>query len=737
MYTNHLRSLAKIVLTFTVGVVSVVSISRCSGQNEPYNSIPQVSLSGAGCLNAAPTALEAFFNGASTAPQISGMWNCLSYSVRMFSTYVEGQNKSEYTGDELREFLESYFLQDQKPQPGQTHVITDNFLMEILEIKRVFLGGTNTVLKRTEIESAYGLFNNFNGVSLTLLPHSNLLFGDKSKLGVPISDDADQAVDAFSGASRTLAQLLNANQTSYLFSDLSLFLHELYLYIRNSNPQSTFKDYSTYVPLLAQLKGLLMNSDRSKIQSPEWLALGPYLSQTYAIFLRASFYLNGASLLAVDPLSEIRALMLDFTQVLRQGIAQRKGDPLPLTDVDAVIDAAAALGFLPSTISDDDAKNLVGRLVDYILNPQNIYPQSGISTQKLNYVETEIDDWATVQKALVMKIDLPGNSTWAQMTSVIDGPWPLRQDSIGRVILDGNTKVAPNIDSNSRLNWARALVQILYRAYILDPVRRKNLQMIPSELHTAFLDLKPALVAFGLVDADDTTFDTSLFREANLFMPRSNGDFYLSFYELIEYVHLIFGGIDAGHQLVSAMPTSCAVTPASTDVTCWRTDFRQFYKSTLSYMPLQADYLSSFQDKNWNNYIKYLEIVNRPEGPAATPITNTAIYESFVLLQYIEVLMLRYDTEHTGKIGIIGCFKMLDLFVDTIAAALGLDPVADRPEIEVFWTFMLHYGAPPDPKDPISQLRYENWKLKRGKWELGVDRSNILDVMAILTKLGL
>src|SRR5580704_15493932 len=73
----------------------------CSGQNDPYSTPPDVTLSGASCLGQAPTALENYLNAQATATQITGMWSCLSYSLRMFATYVDGQNKNEYTGDEL------------------------------------------------------------------------------------------------------------------------------------------------------------------------------------------------------------------------------------------------------------------------------------------------------------------------------------------------------------------------------------------------------------------------------------------------------------------------------------------------------------------------------------------------------------------------------------------------------------------------------------------------------------
>jgi hypothetical protein len=717
----------------------LAGLGGCAKQSDPYDKIPQVELKGAGCIQRAPTAIENFLNGSGNATEISGMWNCLHYALGTFSTYVRGSDKTRYTGEELREFLEDYFLQNAKPMPGEKHVISDQLLTEAMKLKRVFLGGSEKSVTKDEIVQTFDLLASFNSMSLELVPHTKVLFGgSKSKGAIPAAQAADQGLVSFESVARQMGRLLNNEHSRYQFSDLSSLLHEVYLYFHNANPNSTLPDYSIYVPLLAQIKGALMNSDRSRIESGDWLALGPFVARGYSVFLRASYYMSGNSLLAVDPLSEVRALMLDLAEVFRQAIANRKGAPIPLSDIDNVISEAAALKLLPADIDEDMAKNFVGRMVDFVLNPQNQYPQSGLSNEKLNYVESQIDDWAGVQKALVLNSPMPHQPAWDEMSDVINGPWPLRLDQYGRITLDGDTKAATNIDSNSRLNWARALFHLVFNAYVPDIQRREiHREISTAELHTAYLDLKPLLMVFGLVSKGDTAFDKKIFRDANLFMPRSDGDHYLSFNELIEYVHFVFSGIDAGHVLVDNMQASCNLTPTTVDVNCFRRDFRQKSDLVLSHMPIHQDFAKKMSDKSWQRYIRNLEIINRTEGDAPTPISRSSIYESFVLLQYIEVLMLRFDADRDGQLSLGEALNLLGLFKNTIASALGLDPIKDKAEIEVIFTYLLHYGELPNAQDPLSAVRYENWKLKRDHWELGIDRGAILQIISALSKLGL
>ncbi len=737
MFISLLKSFRSILL-LAVSTLTVLAPLGCAKQSEPYYQVPQVELKGAGCLKEAPVAIENFFNGAGSSAEISGMWSCLHYAVNSFSTYVKGTDKAKYSGEEIREFLENYFLQDSKVAPGDTHVISDKLLAQMMQLKRLFLGGSTAALSRTEIDQTYGVIQSFKAISLELVPHSGLLFNGPGHPAMPPSESADQGLSSFGSAANQLTHLLNTDHSRYQFSDLSSLLHELYLYFHNQNPKSTFRDYSTYVPMLAQIKGALMNSDRSRVEASDWSALGPLLARAYSVYLRASYYMSGNSLLSIDPLSEIRAMMLDLTEILRQGILSRKGAPFPLSDIDNVITEAANLKLLPAGIDEDTAKNFVSRMVNFVLNPQKQFPESGISTRKIDYVEAQIDDWASVQRALVMNVQLPGNPAWGEMVGVINGPWPLSLDPNGRIVLDGNAKATPNIDSNSRLNWARALFHLVFNAYVQDKDRREvTLEINPAELHTAYLDLKPLLVIFGLVGKDDTAFDKKIFRDANLFMPRSDGDKFLSFNELIEYVHFVFSGIDAGHLLVDGMQKSCYVDANNVDVNCFRKDFQAKADTMLAHMPIHLKYAKKMSDKSWQKYIRNLEIVNRKEGDAPTPMSRSAIYESFVLLGYIEVLMLRFDVDRDGQLNLQESLSLLKLLAGTVASKLGLDPERDQPELESLFTYLLHYGELPSADDPLSAVRYENWKLKRDHWELGIDRAAILQIIAILTKMGL
>jgi hypothetical protein len=44
----------------------------------------------------------------------------------------------------------------------------------------------------------------------------------------------------------------------------------------------------------------------------------------------------------------------------------------------------------------------------------------------------------------------------------------------------------------------------------------------------------------------------------------------------------------------------------------------------------------------------------------------------------------------------------------------------------------LKYGEAPDPKNPISLLRYLHWRFTEKKWKIDADRGKLISILANL-----
>lgn len=707
----------------------------CASEDAPYHTIPKIELKQASCLEDSLSKVERFFNGESTAKEVDEIWTCYSYALKTFHKYVKGSEEGRYLATELRNFLETYFLKEEMKRRGERHLISDALLDEMMGLKNIFLGGSRQALTRLELLATLDLIEDFRAITHDLLPHTRILFVRDSK-HVPRGADYVAAETALSRATERLLKKLNPDGSRYEMASLARLMSELHLFFRYDNPDTTFGEIQKYIPLFSRAKNLLFNSFSDAIESYEWPLLGRLLTQVVGISLRSIYYFSTESLYDQDHLAQMREIFRLSTSVLRDSMKRRDYVPIPNSDIEALIKEYAMVHDLPLNLNINEAHKLYRLFVDFILNPQQTFASKGLSREKLDYLESEIEGWGHVQELLISDKEDSQSVAWQQMKGVLNTPWPLSLDDKGRVVLDGSAS-STNLKGSSRLNWSRALFNVLFRAYVKDPNRLgERMDLDKAELRTAFLDLKPILVGLSLVHPEDKDFDQRLYRDTNLFMPRSDGNRFIGFYELIEYLHFVYSGIDAGFEFFNQSQDGCILPDDFMQVECFRSNLQVGASRFLEHLPYYLRYALPLSDKNWRRDIRNMEIVNRDEGAVSAPIEKGDVYATFVLLQYIDVFMLRFDVDRSGDIDLIEGIRAFKHIKDVLGDLLGQDVIEDEEELEALFTYMLKYGEVPHPSDPLASMRFNNWKYKKGSWKLAADRGILLQILASLQKLG-
>ncbi len=685
----------------------------CSGQNAPYNSIRNIQLSGAQCMEQIPGQIHDYFNGKASVGETRALWGCFHYVLSMFSTYVRSPGtKGAYTPRGLREFLEKYFLAHEVRGPDG-HVISNRLLAELMELKTIFVGGSSQVITHAEIQHTLVLLNDLNNISVKLLPYTRFLFGKSAGAG-PSSAQVDRALQVINEALTSLPTVINPDHASYSFAHLQSLLQGIHNFLVRQNSSQKYIDLSPYIPLVAKVKAVILNSNSTAIEPQDWVPLTHIAVQLYSLFVRKQYFLTTNSLERPNQLNELSSMFSSITDILESAAQRRPNGVIPLKDIDSVVDAAIPFGFLPKTFDQATANAFMKTFFDTILNPQGEFSKSGISADKIQYLQNQVSDWVQVQNALIEGKSLPKDPGWIEMTHVLNGPWPLRVDSYGRLIFNWRSKAPVNLASATRLNWSRAVFHVLFQAYIKNKTRLKEGELSQTELHQAYLDLKPVLVMFNLDSPSDTTFDQRLFRDANLFMPRSNDDNYLSFYELIEYVQNVISGIDAGKVFMQTLPKNCYLAGGLISEPCFRSSMQKNYGELMANMPDFRSYAKGLSQTGWNNILTYVEETVRAHGATSVPMSQSSVDESFILLQYVETLMLRFDTDHDGSIGPLELVKMLRFFKHALIGGLRMNSVEPQPSIQ------FRYPAQINPQ----------W------WFFSLDRGRLLEIIAYLSQLN-
>lgn len=710
---------------------SLLVTAACSQEDDKYFIPPKVEFSQTKCLSETAVYFEKYLSGNAVASEVISSWQCLSKVMLTFRTYVKGSDPNEYTSDEIRHFVERYFISDHQPKNVDGHKISNALLDELMGIKRLFLGGSRRSLTMREIDKTLFIIENLSRISLDFLPDSKILISETNQKYS--SDQFNQAANSFRIAMQKIVSLIDKEQSRYEFSQLTRLLDEIQKYIEAGDPKSSKEPISKYVPLLSSIKGILLNSDVSVIKENEWGGFSSVLSQIASIAFRVNKYFTIPHLYKLDSLLPMKQVNDEVLDLLFTAIEIRHQNPIRYEEIETLIRIMGQLSLLPLDLNEKNGVELLRPILTAYLTPKVQVENSGLTLEKLNFLQNELNNYWHIQRQLIKSSDLVSS----EMEFVLSGPWALRTDSHSRIIFDRDEHdLISNIESSSRMNWLRALLRLLFIHYDKSSEEVSfHWKIQEADMMKAYLDIKPLLLALDLVNDSDMNYYKKLYRDANLFMPRSDGDNTLSFIETLEYVHLVLGAVDAGDGLIHTFEKECNSGKKLWDIGCFRENFWNYKMDVFAHMKHLLNYFATSAPSQWQKDVDGLEIIVRGYLNAKEPISDSDIFESFVVLQYVESVMMRFDADKNDLLDLNEAIQALTVFENIIAQLTGIDPVLNKDEIQSLFTYMLNYGELPLPKDPLAQMRYFNWKLKKADWNLSAGRGRLIQIISALSRL--
>ena len=118
----------------------------------------QIEIGGdvSGCLVGFDKTVSEYFNGAaSNSAKVESLFDCAEGALSLFKDYTRGAKEDLWSGEELKWFLETYFLKDTKTK--EERKIPGSLLSEALILKQVILGGSDRDVSRFELERTISL----------------------------------------------------------------------------------------------------------------------------------------------------------------------------------------------------------------------------------------------------------------------------------------------------------------------------------------------------------------------------------------------------------------------------------------------------------------------------------------------------------------------------------------------------------------------------------------------------
>ena len=296
--------------------------------------------------------------------------------------------------------------------------------------------------------------------------------------------------------------------------------------------------------------------------------------------------------------------------------------------------------------------------------------------------------------------------------------------------------------------------RLLIRSYAGDLSRVQSLFGVTlDEVQTAFNDLKVVLYDLQLVDPSNTTFISSRYREANLFLAHSNGDNYANFEEIHDLIIHIFSGLDRATALKAEIIKKC-LPPQNQDIDGHTEVYEdclldQYYSSDVGFESMPEFIRMKVPPSDDQNKTQFTESQNKTYYysllKAAGHIPNdkkTVKFDDLNLfphvVQYVEMIFLRYDTNQDRILTKEEALQAYPVFRSTIKDVLKVIPGGDKiteTQLPGVFIYLLKFGKP--PKTLAEKLQFASFISDEKKWiiqstrlDLGVIFNFIADALA-------
>lgn len=583
---------------FVFAFIAVFSFSSCGiklqekprvkdtvelNNNIKTTSVDEVSeLSGSDCFKASNDQIEKFFDGKATDAGIQGALNCYSKAVITFRDYVRGEKRGYYTSDEIRTFIQKNFLKNKK------FVMTPALTEEIFKIKVLLVGGNRFGLTADELtllsQKLKAIANDLVALNASMSIVSGMDEIKIERLGSD-PDNLNFLVNLAQGHLRQFAMNFSRHfeNPDYFYKKSELYNLIDEALKANQSSDKTINQVKQIKPLVLNALHVLTESELILGES-DWNELLGFFADAYMVYRRYSLVSSDSAkaegyhwLALKGGISSMQNTLSGLIQkkeakgIQRTEIMSLLSDSKIVFESKDLFDSQSGLKWVNKilALSPGSQKMLFDVLWSHVLNKiENRL--NGQATQEFDSVALEtavlelehmfgtqfqlkrafqavLSRNGQVSKAN-LRHELKANG-WIEVASVLDSAAVhIFNEKDYLKILSPDALSDDSFfswDDIQKSNYTRVGARNVIRAFAKDIERASNTTyVIRDEVVAGWALVRPVMVELDLVDDDNTTFITSRFREADLFISSANGDSKAQYAEIHDLILHILSGLE-------------------------------------------------------------------------------------------------------------------------------------------------------------------------------------------------
>ncbi|MBI2604830.1 MAG: hypothetical protein HYW49_01995 [Deltaproteobacteria bacterium] len=762
-------------------IVLPLLFSACSSalnDREKKEEVITLGSSETQCLSNAAATVQRYFDGASSAAEIGGFWDCSTRALDLFSKYTRGKSPGNYDPGELRRFFEKYFLGTQK--------IQDELLTEGMKLKNAVIGGGVEKLSVDEIKTTIEVIRALKTQSVRLIAYQPLR---PSHMKLVDEGFVDRAADELVRSAEEIGKALSASAREYTFDDMQALFKQVDIFLTAAGVEVTeLKTMVDVLPVVRVLKGMLVSRSHDAISAEDWAKMLVTGTRWYAWTLKVS-QLKGRFHIFMwgDGLRRAKQLAGEMKGLLNASISSWPKSTIPFSEFDALFDAMGDkrindwvyTGGTATTVK-KTLRPIIQRVMGGTETGATGRAAGGLSADAVERAWKEFDRFVEGQNFLESLFDrLAGKGGWTPARSYapeellrvseITAANPLAADAavdMKYMILwyrplflgdDEQVFFYPATNDRrhsfhnlSQMNWMRAASRLFIAGYGEegdDGLARASALagLTQNEAKKIYFDFRDFGIEIKVFDkrTDDGSTATKRFTEANLFSFQADGGTLLGLDEMIQMIAFLSSATVLANQMHSELAKICP-NDSNLDIyglplieaKCYREKLfdkeEKRIEHFLDHMPVMASFYRDLDDKDRKAFENFLESAVRGDRK------NSPLFESddskgiATLLHYVEAVFSRYDIDQSRTMGKSESNKAYPVFEGTLAEASG---IKDKPKrLKNLFTYLLKHGKKPDPDCFWDKVSFVWWMIQGPFQSFHADRTRILQILAILSE---
>lgn len=673
--------------------------------------------------------------------------------------------------------------------------ISEPLLDEFMVIKRLIFGGTEVVFTPEEFSQGKTKVLAYRNLVMRLLPYLEVY--DKS--WNPALESLPEAREYFLASgdalSRSLQDLSQLLIGDYELTSLKRLTAEIEALYQSERSREWAHGVRVYYPLIKSFKSLITSKESEKIEQADWRIGLKYLARFF-MFYREHGYFLSASMESQDP------SMTSWSLFLQRGLSEIKGlmrekpkSSISWQEWDDLVGALEKSQLLGSSLTSGALKKGARILVQRTLAPLSMrlsgVVSSAIKPVHVDVALSELDFFFSAFETLAEIVEKNGGSIASEQlvkemrqrfdktkeNRGVNNPhfsellMLLASPRIGLVATDGSKKwiIQDHLRFNTRYNLAslqhlhllRFVVRALFLGYSNSyKAVQDYVGLSADEFSTLIKEIVPILVDIKWLAEYKATYASARFLEANLFMPRSDGDDYFDFAEGVEYLLAIWTGVEVQEKIKqSLVQAQCVPNPGTLEnpkvlvpLNCYREAFASSFAPFYQHLSGLMGFVANFNKAELMSFIELLErssafdyfgktggllvgdlhrglAVNlqpNREDILFVKLSDISLHSN--ILQYIESTLIRYDDNGDNELNTKEALRAFPIFKGTLSQITGVD---SETALEAIFTYMLHFGKAPEKSISGYWSLYKWWRSK-DQWNLKVKRRGLAEILAAL-----